>query len=41
MMPMSCESGLGAPDVGGDWDRGGGSVRLLVVVMNQRVDVST
>ena len=38
---MSCESGLGAPAVGGDWDRGVGGVRLLVVVMNQRVVVST
>ena len=41
MMPMSGESGIGAPDVGGDWDRGGGGVRLLVVVMNQIVIAST
>ena len=38
---MTCESGIGPPDVGGDWDRGGGGVRLLVVVMNQIVVAST
>ena len=38
---MSSESGLGAADEGADWDRGGGGVRLLVVVMNQIVVAST
>ena len=38
---MSCESDLVAPDVGGDWDRGGRGVGLLVVVMNQIVVAST
>ena len=41
VMPMSCESGFYDPAGGGDWDRGCGGVRLLVVVMNQIVDVST
>ena len=41
VMSMSYESDLGAPDVGGDWDSGGGGFRLLVVVMNQIVVVSS
>ena len=38
---MPGESGLGAPAVDRDRDRGGGGVRMLVVVMNQKVVVST
>ena len=37
---LSYQRGLSAPAAGGDGDRGGGGGRLLVV-MNQKVDVSS
>ena len=36
---MPGESGLGVPAVHSDRDRGGGGVRMLVVVMNHKVVV--